>query len=37
MKNEIRGAGEEAAADILAVIKGELKAPASDGDWPGDK
>jgi hypothetical protein len=37
MKNEIRGAGEEAGAEILGVIKGELKAPASDGEWPGDK
>ena len=37
MKNEVRGAGEEAGDDILGVVNGELKAPASDGDWPGDK
>jgi hypothetical protein len=37
MKNEIRGAGAEAGADILGVLNGTLKAPAGDGDWPGDK
>ena len=37
IKNEVWGAGLEAGDDILGVVKGELKAPASDGDWPGDQ